>query len=117
MESNELRLGNIVIDSKGLEKQVSSISPCIIGYDNGTEDVIENVSGAPITEEALERFDFENKKTFRLVWEKESFTVGKATELDLWYLTFCDTIAFHLKYLHEIQNFYFIFRKKELEKR
>jgi hypothetical protein len=112
LKDSELRIGNLVFDSTGNTTKVESIIPehNRIRY------------GIPINEKRLLNFGFEYKKTalsnnyklkeFRITYVIEGKLKGKK------YLVYANKIQMnnfgHIKYIHELQNFYYQLTGTEL---
>lgn len=114
MQPNELRVGNIV--KKGCEWFVADFI---------TIQCANNYEGIPITPEILEKIGFNQHPQSNEYWThftlKSGFYISKWVagkpmagfeEKDKFYY---GEMYLKVDYLHELQNLYFVFYKKELE--
>lgn len=112
LKDSELRIGNLVFDSTGNTTIVESIIP--------EEKRIRY--GIPINEKRLMNFGFEYKRTalsnqytlkeFRINYVVEGKLKGKK------YLVYANKVQMnnfgHIKYIHQLQNFYYQLTGSEL---
>lgn len=121
IQPNELRIGNWVYDSKYTQYPMQVV---LIGSDyvyldfEGNEgDVWEGeIAPIPLTEELIAKQGWE--KVGYYYTDKNGLEIYETN--DGWHLHIDDekcqtTIAILIKYLHELQNAYFVATKKELE--
>lgn len=132
MESKELRIGNYLLTTSGLQVEVEFIhSKHFDCRELGTGLFIPNgeYKPAPITEDWLLRLGFEKYKvsksfgnTFILKYKNTIFKVcnkgGSDNFIGVFYLkTQIHTFPISdidVKYIHQLQNLYFAITKKEL---
>ena len=112
LSDSELRIGNLVFDSTGNTTKVESIIPehKRIRY------------GIPINEKRLLNFGFEYKKTpltnqYTLKEIRINYVIGGKLKGKK-YLVYANKIQIdnfgHIKYIHELQNFYYQLTGTEL---
>ena len=115
LEENELRIGNLVLDSTKNTTVVESVIPehNRVRY------------GIQLTEELLLKFGFvkeyntdegENRDCFYLNNSDDSFYINYDTSYNGWYLG-ASTYGFltEIYYVHQLQNLYFALTGTELE--
>lgn len=125
MKNNELRIGNYV-QHKGEIVKVEQITKRKIGYhkyaDKRTMQYLKysEIEPIEITEDLLLKKGFE--KIFDRVFPQECFVYGDEEVLvrvsGYWYAILAVDIynmKKHIKYIHELQNAYFVVNNKELE--
>lgn len=121
IQPNELRLGNWVYDI------LADVNVEVIGidkYEIFTEDIggvqeicdSKEIAPIPLTEELIEKQGWE--KVCYYYTDKNGLEIYETN--DGWHLHIDDdkcqtTIAILIKYVHELQNAYFVVTKKELE--
>lgn len=113
IQTNELRIGNYVFDLFRHTCEVTSIHALAIEtYDHILKDWItivdDKIYPIPLTEDLLVQLGFPNE--YATMYETS----------DGWFLHIDDAshqtaIAIPVKYLHELQNAYFVATKKELD--
>lgn len=127
IQSNELRIGNLVYDSNNELCEVESIVEGAINYEleyselwTNKECFFENINPIPISEETLklddEFWSFEGFGT-RLIYQHKQFKAIKieySNENDA-FIYFNDNVINLRKYVHEVQNLFYALTSKELE--
>ena len=132
INAKELRLSNWVLDSEGVERQVTVISaqgrvflPPVKYVDRmpkilklGEDCSTDLIHPIPLTPEVLEACGFENREMW---FYKERFCLGYiTTDLHFQLEWKIDEIEggwnlLDIKYLHQLQNIYFALTGQELE--
>ena len=121
IQSNELRLGNLVYDSNKRERYVSAIGVGnTIWFDDKADyspkyySDHKNIHPIPLTTEWLEKFGFD--KRFDSYWKSAysngdcwDFIIQNETE-GVFVFKFTK-----IQYIHELQNLFWILTGKELE--
>ncbi|MCP1996643.1 hypothetical protein [Flavobacterium sp. HSC-61S13] len=121
MEANELRIGNAVTykDKTVIVEAITSDGISVSGYENGrfTPVYLCNVNLKPITitEDVLLRHGFiylHDKHSFFIHGNEVNIKIDKKIRWIAW----CNTVLTNveIKYLHQLQNLYFILTGKEL---
>lgn len=116
MTTSELRIGNILrVDNDFLP--INGIKGDKI-YFKDTEWSIENAHEIPLTEELVEKFGFEKcwdsyRGYLSPVYGKQSSRLRISIEEDYFYHQ-TNLERIELKYVHQLQNMYFVFTGKEL---
>jgi len=124
IQSNELRLGNLVYDSNKRERYVSAIGVGnTIWFDDKADyspkyySDHKNIHPIPLTTEWLEKFGFVNTNHG---WDKDKFGLfdhnysNKEKGLDLG-LNMAEGPLPRIRFVHELQNLFFCLSGKELE--
>ena len=124
IQPNELRIGNLVYDSEHTQYPMQVV--CVgsdyvyLDFEGNEGDVWEcdckEIVPIPLTEELIAKQGWE--KVGYYYTDKNGLEIYETN--DGWHLHIDDdkcqtTIAILIKYLHELQNAYFIATKKELE--
>lgn len=115
MDAKELRIGNSVLDKYGNIKTVFAVLSNGLVFDSnqyiGTP--IEWCKPIPLTEEWLEKFGFEKNGLYDYSLPDMSFLVywDKANRI---YLCSRCGEKIPLKYVHKLQNLYFVVKEEEL---
>jgi len=112
MKAQELRIGNLVLSGKD-KIVIYNIHKDIInyGHSQGADDgdLIEFLTGIPLTEEWLLKFGFE-KLLYGVVYNKDYVEIG--FNKDGFYIIQSSKT---IKYVHKLQNLYFERKNQELE--
>jgi len=119
MKANELRVGNLVERDGNILEVIRVAKDGIVNYDlvrksQGMHVNSGNVIPIPLTEEWLSKFGFEKNENgfFDLIKDSE---VEILIRDDYWT---CDGIVFslfNLKYVHQLQNLFFVLTGEELK--
>ena len=117
MKTNELRIGNWVFDSDQLEKFTIESDTLFEESDGDCMD--KHIKPIPLTEEWLDEFGFEYDDIFEYVdfdatYSKELLD-GEFLNIRIPSFTTLDIYGVELKYVHQLQNFYFALTGKELK--
>src|SRR5579872_703276 len=104
LQANELRIGNLVLDSSKNTTIIESIIP----------EHARIRFGIPLTEEWLKRMGFEQseREDSALVHKESSLPIWSNDEGGFYYID--NEIIIYLDYVHQIQNFFFIATGTEL---
>lgn len=125
MEVKELRIGNYVLDDEGTICKICRLQSSEYTAYDGVEEIdvyiqIEDryfetqfVVGIPLTEEILLKCGFvENGDTSQFHLDEQIVSFNKLDGANFWIM---DTdIGIRCKYLHQLQNVWFVHKGKEL---
>jgi hypothetical protein len=119
MNTNELRLGNLVDLGNRIAKiiEIAHLA-CVVVDLEETQDTIEDyerVKGIPLTEEWLLKFGFEKNDNNQFILMEGSVDILFNKDLNGWT---CDGINFSInmtEHVHQLQNLYFALTGEELK--
>jgi len=116
LKLNELRIGNYIQDARNRPQKITpSLMMAII------ETTISLIQPIPLTDEWLKKFGFEicreiggweAKMNGVFLWRGEDWNYWTYSTVDV----SCNEIDIVLKYVHQLQNLYFVLKENELEK-
>jgi len=110
MKASELRIGNLIIGA--FDNTLKVTISQMVNLDNG----FESIEPIPLTEEWLLKFGF---KTDNKCWRKDihifEYELIKDDEFTFDVINVeCNNWTVSVKYVHELQNLYFVLTGKEL---
>lgn len=125
MKANELRIGNLVHGSRynGIVTVLNK-NACVLKHKSGIARLkIEDLEPIPLTEEWLLKYGFKEEGLGGIRWYEKNIAgvkfltndIGKdaySKKLEFVFNEDLDTIR--IEYLHELQNLYFAFTRREL---
>ena len=111
MEANELRIGNLISLSNRICKIAEIYTKGCLVYDlednQDTLEDFERIKPIPLTEEWLTKFGFKKNNMYWIDDTNIGFEFYKNGNIK-W------NQPHNIKYVHELQNLFFIFTRKEL---
>lgn len=112
MEAKNLRIGNLVLDKDGNIFAIAGVlESSVLKKDAHIGTPIEWIKTIPLTEEHLLDFGFKLISETKIVYSKGRLQIEKIGD------SFIETrYGINLKYIHKLQNVYFLIENKELTK-
>jgi hypothetical protein len=124
MKPKELRIGNYVLIRdyllivSGLTWDETEGTYEVVYHNNRASQPIKNFKPVPLTEHWILKFGFKPKyedQEDNLIYEKNNLLITKDKFKEEFYLELNMSVESELKYVHQLQNLYFVLTADELE--
>ena len=108
IQASELRIGNWVTDEFKDARKLISVEKTAVEFEHGIRNIYKNLKPIPLTEEWLEKFDWEKEGIYYDSFEKSFYVFSGLGDPSSY------GKKVKLEYVHQLQNLYFALTGEEL---